>query len=129
MLSRNRSKQADLLWALASVAGLLMIASGTSILFQMAWALSQSGLDATFIVTLLFGLIPIALGLWSLRIAYRRRTPEGFGWKVRLALIIIGGLGLLLWGGYLAGPILVFIAAILPSDWLKHGLGKNWLSR
>lgn len=122
--SRTRSQPIDVLWALATVSGLLMVASGISLLYQMLWALSQTGTEPAVVVTLIFSIMPLALGSAALRIAHRERPLEGIRPGTRIGLLIIGGLALLLWAGWIVGPVLVIVAAVLPGVWLLRRLGK-----
>ena len=121
--SRRRPQPVDALWVLAAVAGLLMVASGISLLYQMLWSLARTGVEPTMVVTILFAALPLALGLAALRIAHRGRAVTGIRPSTRLALAIIGGLGLLLWAGWIVGPALAFVAAILPGRWSLRRLG------
>ena len=71
-----------------------------------------TGPSAGVIITLIFALIPILLGVWALRIA-RSTSPQSK--EDRLSLVIIGLLGLLFWAGLIIGPVIAFIAALVPE--------------
>jgi hypothetical protein len=76
-----------------------------------------TGPSAGVVITLIFALIPIILGIWSLRIA-RSTSPQFL--KDRLLLGIIGLLGLLFWAGIIIGPVIAFIAALVPERYSSN---------
>jgi hypothetical protein len=123
--SRRRAKPIDALWVMATIAGLLLIASGVSLAYQMLWALSLAGAGITLVVTAIFVVLPLVLGTAALRIAHRERSPRGTSGGTRIALLAIGALGLLLWGGWIIGPVIAIVAAVLPDRLLKLGSGKT----
>jgi hypothetical protein len=102
---------------IASMAGLLYLGTGAIVYSQMFFALSYSMPDSFVIVTILFGTIPIILGLEIIRSAFRHTRQ----WNVhsRTWLIILAVLGITAWAGYVIGPILVGIASILPAGMRK----------
>ncbi len=95
----------------ASLAGLLYIATGVSILNQMFWVFSFTGYSPESSITLLFAAIPILLGFLALWIG---RVKPLVSPRDRISLVIIGGLGLVAWAGLIIGPVLALIAAFLP---------------
>ena len=97
---------------IASLAGLLFIASGATVAVQMVVALSRAGPDPALAVTVFLAALPIALGAVTLWLASRRTA----GWTTgaRLALAALGAAGLVLWAGWIAGPALALVAALLP---------------
>jgi hypothetical protein len=123
--SNRRRSRIDVLWITATMAGLLLIASSVSLAYQMHYALSLAGPDITLVVTAVLVILPLALGMASLKIAYRRRSSRGAGVGTRLALVAIGALGLLLWGGWIAGPAMAIVAAVLPDQILMLGPGPD----
>jgi hypothetical protein len=122
--SRNRLRAIDALWVLATFSGLLMVASGISLLFQMLWALSLTGAEPAVVVTLIFSVLPLALGSAALRVAQRERPMKGIRPRTRLGLLIIGTLALLLWAGWIMGPVLIIVTALLPSRSLLRRVSK-----
>jgi hypothetical protein len=71
-----------------------------------------TGLSAGVIVTLIFAFIPAILGVWILRIA---RSTFPLSKQNRFSLGIIGLLGLLFWAGLIIGPVIAFVAALVPE--------------
>lgn len=97
----------------ASLAGLFFIGGGLTSFTQMLFALTQAPMDGTVGVTLMFAIIPIILGTGTLRLAPRHNGRWAL--KPRVYLVVIGMIALLLWAGYLIGPILAFVAAGMPA--------------
>ena len=107
----NKIKKPLSFW-LATIAGLCYLGGASIVLVQMVRVLMVTGPSAGVIITLIFALIPILLGVWALRIA-RSTSPQSK--KDRLSLLIIGLLGLLFWAGLIIGPVIAFIAALVPE--------------
>jgi hypothetical protein len=119
----RRRRPLDVLWVLATAAGLLMVALGVSIIYQMLWSLSQTGSEPTLAVTIVLAAVPLVLGSAALRIAGRTRDRGVVSAGTRIALAVVGVLGLLLWGGWIVGPALAIAAAVLPGPVLTRVLG------
>jgi hypothetical protein len=114
LVRRQRAgKPLDLIGWTAAVAGLLFLGTGATVLSQMILSLSRSSLDPFAVVTLIFAVVPIVLGLQIVRLALRYAGP----WtpRSRLYLILLGGGALVAWAGFVIGPILAIAAAVLPS--------------
>jgi hypothetical protein len=92
-------------------AGLLCLGSGLITLTQMFYALSIAP-DMTAIVTLMFALIPVILGYVILRIILK--NTEKISKTKRVVFVICGILGMVFWAGFIIGPVLSIITAILP---------------
>jgi hypothetical protein len=114
----NRIKKPLSFW-LATIAGLCYLGGASIVLVQMVRVLMVTGPSAGVIITLIFALIPILLGVWALRIA-RSASPQSK--KDRLSLLIIGLLGLLFWAGLIIGPVIAFIAALVPEQYYHNSL-------
>ena len=108
----NKIKKPLSFW-LATIAGLCYLGGASIVLVQMVRVLRVTGPSAGVIITLIFTMIPILLGIWALRIA---RLPSPQSKKDRLSLGIIGLLGLLFWAGLIIGPVVAFIAALVPQQ-------------
>ena len=104
--------QKSLLSWLAAGAGLCYLGGSSITLVQMVRALMVTGFSAGVVLTLVFALIPVLLGMWALRIA---RLPSRHSMKDRLFLGMIGVLGLVSWAGLIIGPVMAFFAAVLPE--------------
>lgn len=122
--SRRRLQPVDVLWVMATGAGLLILASAASFIYQMLWSLSQAGADATLVVTVLFAASALVLGLAALRVAHRERPLNRVDPTTRVILLAIGAFGLLLWAGWIVGPVIALVAALVPGGLLVHRLGR-----
>ena len=95
----------------AAVAGLLYIGSGAMTLMQMVIAAVGTDAGAALVLTLVFAVIPALLGVWALLVAFRRLIGTG----ERIAMAALGALALVAWAGLVIGPVLAFVAAVLPA--------------
>jgi hypothetical protein len=98
---------------IAAAAGLLFLGTGVTVFSQLMYALSRASPDSFVIVTILLALIPVILGLTTLRLAFRfagRWTTRSRVW-----LFVLATLGIVAWSGYVMGPILAAVAGIVPS--------------
>jgi hypothetical protein len=111
----NKIKKPLSFW-LATIAGLCYLGGASIVLVQMVRVLRVTGPSAGVIITVIFTMIPILLGIWALRIA---RSPSPQSKKDQLSLGIIGLLGLLFWAGLIIGPVVAFIAALVPEGYLR----------
>lgn len=94
-----------------TAAGLLLIGSGGMILMQTAVAAVGTDPGSAILLTLVFALAPILLGAWALVVAFRERIGAG----ERIAMTVLGLLGLVTWAGLVIGPLFAFIAAVMPA--------------
>ena len=99
---------------LGTLAGLLFIGTGATTLAQMLLAISHSSVESEAIITLVFVLVPIIVGILTLRIALRRRERTG-AWS-RVAIFILGVIALVAWAGLFVGPALAMVASITPAS-------------
>ena len=107
----NQIKNPLSFW-LTTIAGLCYVGGASIVLVQMFRALLVTGFSSVVIVTLILAFIPVLLGIGALRIA---RSPSPRSKKDRFSLGIISILGLLFWAGIIIGPVIAFIAALVPE--------------
>ncbi len=113
LVRRHRAgKPLDVAGWTAAVAGLLFLGTGATVLSQMLLSISRSSLDAFAIVTLTFAIIPVLLGLLTLRLVLR--DSGRWSRRSRVYLAILGGGALFAWAGLVVGPVLALAAAVLP---------------
>jgi hypothetical protein len=98
-------------WA-AAFGGLAFIGYAGIDFYQMILALSKTGWDNGSVVSILFAILPLALGVIGLRYALKQKAKTTA--YHRLGLVAIGLVGLMLWTGLYIGPALMVLAAILP---------------
>jgi len=98
---------------LATIAGLCYLGGAAIMLVQMVRAIAITGPSSSVSLTLVFAIIPIALGLWALRVgrSSSKRTIQDRGFLVLIAI-----LGLVFWAGLVIGPVLAIGAAVIPES-------------
>jgi hypothetical protein len=95
------------------VAGLLYLGSGTATLLQTGIALQMATAGPAVLVTLVLAAIPIGAGAAAVSISLR--SSESTPVRFRLQMAAIGIVGLVAWGGLIIGPVLAFVAALMPA--------------
>lgn len=106
MMSRRRIPT-----ALAALAALFFIGSSTSLIFQMVYALIQTGFTAEATITIVFAAIPSVIATSLMRVVKDSNWEED-----RMSMVKVGvtaGLALIFWAGLIVGPILAATAAII----------------
>ena len=98
---------------LATITGLCYLGGAAITLVQMVRAIAITGPASSVVLTLVFAIIPIALGLWALRIG---RSSLPMTMQERFFLVLIGISGLVFWAGLVIGPVLAISAAVLPGQ-------------
>ena len=97
---------------LGALAGLLFIGSGAITLFQLVYSIRLTAVGSEAVVTLVFALIPIVLGVAALVLSLR--GAEQHSARTRISLVILGAIALFMWAGLVLGPMLAIIAGIIP---------------
>jgi hypothetical protein len=97
----------------ALVAGLLYLGSGTATLLQTAIALQVATAGSAVLVTLFLAALQIGLGAAAVYIALYSSEPSPV--KFRIQMVVIGIVGLVAWAGLILGPLLAFVAALIPA--------------
>jgi len=101
----------DVRKTLAFAGALTYLGSAAIIFTQMIIGLFGATADALVLVTPIFILLPALLGYSILR---KVRKEELSKWQ-RVRVLIYGLIGVAFWAGYIIGPVLVIISALLPS--------------
>jgi len=94
-------------------AGLLYIGSGAIMFTQMILALTTVAPNLSLIVTIVFALIPILLGILILRITTKERNSVSK--RDRAILALLGFLGLFAWAGLILGPASSLLTSVVPT--------------
>lgn len=110
---RKRATPRRLSSWLGSFAGLLFIGTGAIVFMQMVLSLIQTSLVSEAAITVVFALIPILLGLVTLRLCLK--MDDRVSLRKRTYLVILGIVALFTWAGLLVGPMLAIITSVLPS--------------
>jgi hypothetical protein len=105
-------------WA-GSIGGLLCIGSGATTLLQMALALQGIPVPPEVVVTLVLAIVPILIGIASIRILSRE---DADGRQARVKILLLAALGLVSWAGFIAGPLLLALSALVPG---RNGLHSS----
>ncbi|MHA2207692.1 MAG: hypothetical protein ACXABV_00845 [Candidatus Thorarchaeota archaeon] len=110
--SKRGEKQgidSDVLTWTGIVAGLLILGSGFALIYQIAWALLQVTANAQVLITILFALFPMLIGIATLR-AFKTGWNRDTNSILKLALL--SGLAIFTWSGLLVGPTLLLLVSI-----------------
>ncbi len=112
LLRREPFNRIGLVHMFALLSGLLFMSTAANTIIQMLISISQAGLVAEVLVTLIFIAAPLLLGLVAIRMALSGKTP----WTIRrrIGLFAIGLVGLVVWGGLLVGPIIAMVGSVMP---------------
>jgi len=92
---------------LGASGGLLYIGGSVFMLIQALMALYKTGFETTFGVTAIFILIPLILGALILRYMVKPVKHQA------IKLLVLGAVGLVVWAGYIIGPILVILSGVM----------------
>jgi len=98
---------------LGILAGLLFISTGATTLLQMVFSSIGTVLGPEIALTLVFALVPILLGIATLRLSLRIEEKPGF--KKRTYLAVLGIVALVMWAGLIIGPVLAILASVMPT--------------
>jgi len=92
--------------------GLMYLGGAAMTGWQMVRTVGLTGYAAGVIVTLLFVIAPLVLGIFALRAGIRAAGPD-FSRTSGFEAILIGLLGLLVWAGLIVGPLLALAGGIM----------------
>jgi hypothetical protein len=98
---------------LGAIAGITFVGTAATTLYQMLSAATQVTVGAEAVITLIFAIIPLALGLIAVRLSLKNGHKPSL--KKRIYYVILGVAALFIWAGLLIGPILAIVASIMPS--------------
>lgn len=111
LLLRGKRLHGGIYSYVGAAAGLLYIGGGLVTLLQMLIALSHAFSVSSFL-TGIFVLFPLAFGVSILRLTLRGRPSR----KGRMLFAVYGLMGLATWAGFLVGPALAFLMAVIPQS-------------
>ena len=119
---KRRSSHLSYSCWLATVAGLCYLGSAAITLMQMVRAMAITGPSSSVALTLVFAIVPMALGIWALRMG---RASSIGTMQNRAFLVLLGILGLVFWAGLIIGPVLAIGAAVIPERLPFHHPAKK----
>jgi hypothetical protein len=116
LVAWRQRKQHDLAnpmaW-LGSIAGLTFLGTAASTFYQLAFCATQVSVEAEVIITLIFAVIPLIIGVLTLRIALKRNPAKTL--RKRVYFVILGVAALFSWAGLIIGPVFAFAASLMPA--------------
>jgi hypothetical protein len=110
-------KQCDLSNPMAwigAIAGLTFIGTTASTLFQLLVDAAKVTVGAEASITAIFIVIPLILGLVTLRVAIKNSQKATV--RKRIYFMVLGVAAIFMWAGLIVGPILAIIAAVMPTN-------------
>ncbi len=96
----------------ALVSGLLFLGTASNTIVQTLISISETGLAAEVMLTMIFIIVPLLLGWFMIRIAI---GPEILTRRKRIELFVFGLVGLFVWAGLIVGPMIAMVGSILPG--------------
>ena len=105
--SRNRRISQSVHEWLASISGLTLLGTTATIAVQTAIALRSAPFSSVVLVTMIFLVASLLLGLAAVFLSARE-----WSLRVRVAMVVIGVISLVFWSGLIIGPLLAFLAAV-----------------
>jgi hypothetical protein len=110
----KRSNLANPMAWLGAVAGITFVGTAATTLYQLLAAATQVTVGAEALITLIFAIIPLAIGLISIWLSLKNGHKASV--KKRIYYVILGVAALFMWTGLIIGPILAIVASIMPSN-------------
>jgi hypothetical protein len=102
---------------LGAIAGLTFIGTAATTLYQMLSAATLVAIGSEAVITLIFAIVPLAIGLVALRLSVK--NSDKTNWKKRIYYVVLGVAALFMWAGLIIGPILAIVASIMPTSLKK----------
>jgi hypothetical protein len=97
---------------LGTFGGLMFLGSSLSFSSQTFYALSQAPANWTIWASVIFTVVPLLLGLLTMRLVHEENWEQS---NIKLlTLVIIGLIAPFVWAGLFIGPILVIATGIVP---------------
>jgi hypothetical protein len=115
----KRSDLANPMVWLASIAGLTFVGTAASTFFQLIYDATKVSVGIEAIITVIFAVIPLLIGLATLRIALKNSKKANL--QKRIYFVVLGVAALFIWAGFIIGPVLAIIASIMPTRKKENG--------
>ncbi|MCW4017228.1 MAG: hypothetical protein NWF00_00860 [Candidatus Bathyarchaeota archaeon] len=110
---KRKGELGNLLAWVGAIAGITFVGTAATTLFQKLSAATQVPLGAEAILTMIFVIIPLVLGLTTVRLALKDSGNAGV--KKRIYFVILGVAALFAWAGLIVGPALAIAASVMPT--------------
>ena len=114
---KRRCDLANLIAWLCAIAGLTFIGTSATTLGELISCATKVSVGAESVITLIFALVPLALGLVALRLSIKDSQKATL--RKRIYFVILGVAALFIWAGLIVGPILAIITAVMPTSLRK----------
>jgi hypothetical protein len=113
---KQRNLANPMAW-LGGIAGLTFIGTAATTFYQMLAAATHVTIRAEALITLIFAIVPLAIGLVTLRLAIKDNDKASV--KRRIYYLILGLAALFMWAGLIIGPTLAIVASVMPTNLKK----------
>ena len=105
-----------------ALGALLFFGSGLTIFYQIIIA-ALFVANLQIIVSILFGVLPIILGVYTLRVVLTEKWQENRSLQIRL--LLLGIISPFLWAGLLVGPTMVLLTAVFAIAKTRFDVGTK----
>jgi hypothetical protein len=102
---------------LGAIAGLTFIGTAATTFYQMLAAATHVAVGVEALITLIFAIVPLAIGLATLRLSVKDTDKAGV--RKRIYYVILGFAALFMWAGLIIGPTLAIVASVMPTNLKK----------
>ena len=103
---------------MAVVSSLAFFGSAASVIVQLAFSFTRVPVSSLAVLSLIFALAYLAMGLVMGRFAFKRKELTIGN---RVVFVVVALLGLGMWGGMYLGSILALVVALSPPYKRKKG--------
>ena len=110
---KKRGNLANPMAWFGAVAGITLVGTAATTLYQLLAATTHVTVGAEALITLIFAIIPLLIGLIAIRLSLKNGHKVSL--KKRIYYVILGAAALFMWAGLVIGPILAIVASIMPS--------------
>jgi hypothetical protein len=111
LIRNSRIRSPNWFGWICGIAGLLYIGGGAIVCTQMILALGKTGMTSSAILTLVFAIVPVLLGLAALKTGIKPGRSQGR--KEGALMIGIGLVGFMVWAGLIIGPLIALAGGCL----------------
>jgi hypothetical protein len=111
---KRQSNLANPMAWLGAIAGLTFIGTAATTFYQMLASATRVAVGAEALVTLIFAIVPLVIGLLTLRLSIKDSDKASV--RKRVCYIILGLVALFMWAGIIIGPILAILASVVPTN-------------
>jgi hypothetical protein len=110
---RRRCDLANPMAWLGAITGLTFIGTAATTIGELISCATKVLVGVEAVITLIFALVPLALGLFALRLSIKNSQKATL--RKRIYFVILGVAALFIWAGLIIGPILAIITAVMPT--------------